>query len=632
MDFNILHLSDLHIKDTNVLQTNLEKLLDDINEQVKNIHKIIVIVTGDIVDKGIYNDNSINNVKGFFNKLKSILNSKFASILIVPGNHDRCQCNSSNILIENIREQKEIISKMTLEDWNYHLLSYRNFFKLEDLIYNIFYSEEIPIPYNHCQTYGVEKYINKESIIIFIKIDTSWCSLGGNKDKRKLRISTLQLEYLKNEYQKLKSESNGKQILTIALCHHPINWLAEEDENLLYSYFINEDYLNVDIVLCGHVHDIEINNMYNSFRQITTLLTGIGWKESTPSEKRNGHRYSIYIFNLRRNSCEAIVRKTDLSGNFDIDRDFLPDKASKDRGKLSIPIILRNNYPYIEIPVYNNNGLKNIPLFIDKSILTNIKQYSWKLSNLMSCMKEYLLIYKHSAIEDFTYVKNKSKIQKELLKVYFENGNNKSDAKKILTSSENKKYICTKFITYLCEICNHFIDLFKNDFKQNEDIRIFFRYYNINDTSSKKYIQICQQSKGIIEGTTKGTNIARDVDFDGLIEKAYSLKTPLVFSSNVWYNNLEPKSWNNFITIVPIFDKYEYNVKGVDMPIITCAISIKSSSEDPFLDILNYINIQEILNNIIELYLKTFQISILDCAKHYFSISEEKHINENNSN
>lgn len=622
MDFNILHLSDLHIKDSNILQTNLTKLLADIKDQVINIYKIIVVITGDIVDKGTYNENSIKNVLEFFKQLKLILDDKFSSIIIVPGNHDRYQCVSSNIIIEKIREQSDLLSSMTQEDWNYHLLSYQKFFKLEDEIYKIFYPSETTIPYSHCQTYGVEKYINNESVIIFIKVDTSWCSLGGAKDKRKLRISPLQLEYLKNEYQKAKNESTGKQILTIALCHHPINWLIEEDENLLYSYFINEDYLNVDVILCGHVHDIEINNIYNSFRQITTLLTGIGWKEDTPSEKRNGHRYSIYIFNLRRNSCEAIVRKTDLSGTFDIDRDFLPDKISKDMGKLSIPIILRNNYPYIEIPVYNPDSIKRIPLFIDKSILTNIQKYSWKLSILMSCMKEDLIIYKHTALDDFTYTRNKQKIQKEILRSYFENGHDNADVKKILSSSNNKKYISTKFITYLCEICNHFIDLFKNDFKPNEDIRIFFRYYNIDDTSSKKYIQICQQSKGNIEGTTTNSS-ARDVDFDSLIEKAYLLKVPLVFSSNLWYNNLELQRWNNFITIVPIFEEYEYTTKETKLPIITCAISIKSSSDDPFLDILNYINIQEILNNIIELYLKTFQINIYECAKYYFSKSEE---------
>lgn len=84
MDFNILHLSDLHIKDTENLQNNLEKLLDDIREQLSNIHKIIIVVTGDIIDIAKYNDKSINNTIYFFKTLKDIIGDKFESILMVP--------------------------------------------------------------------------------------------------------------------------------------------------------------------------------------------------------------------------------------------------------------------------------------------------------------------------------------------------------------------------------------------------------------------------------------------------------------------------------------------------------------------------------------------------------------------
>lgn len=474
MDFNILHLSDLHVKDTKQLQLNLEKLLSDISEQVNNVREIIVVVTGDIVDKGIYNDNSEKNVLDFFNRLKAILETKFKSILIVPGNHDRVQCSTSNIILNHLRDTGGLINNITTEDWNYHLLSYKNFLRLEDKIYDIFYPNSV-VPIHHTQTFGVEKYINNESVILFIKLDTSWCSLGGEKDKRKLHISNYQLDLLKNEYQKLKNEEKGKNILTIALCHHPMKWLADAEEDFLYSYFISEEYLNVDIVLCGHVHDIEINNMYNSFHQITTLLTGIGWKENAPSDKKNGHRYSIYVFNLRRNSCEAIVRKTDSSGNFDIDRDFLPDKHSKNTGKFSIPIILKNNYPYIEIPAFDDNELKYIPLFIDKKILTDIKNYTWSLSQLLSFMREDLITYRQNALEDFNYHTSKSKTARESVKKYFDSGEITQEVSKILGYEDNKKLIYMNFSTYLYEICNHFIDLFKKYYskKGTDDIRIF---------------------------------------------------------------------------------------------------------------------------------------------------------------
>ena len=364
MDINILHLSDLHIGSSNELSGNLGKLLDDIEKQIKNVYKLAIVVTGDIIDKANYNTNSKKNVLTFFKRLQGIIGEKFETIVIVPGNHDKIKCNMSDIIINSLQNSNERIS-LDNKDWDYHLLGYKNFLELEDEIYSIFYNsgDKEQYPIHHINTYGVEQYNKSESIIFFIKIDTAWCSLGGENDRRKLRIFEEQLKELKNDYLKKKAEFNNKRILTIVICHHPLKWFKEEDEELLYSYFTNEEFLNVDLILCGHTHDIEINNMYSNYHQITTLLTGIGWEKTTPAEKREGHRYSIYIINLRRNSCEVIVRKTDKNGQYDIDREFLPDKRSKDIGKLSLPIISRNMHPYIEIPMCYNDNINYLPIF-----------------------------------------------------------------------------------------------------------------------------------------------------------------------------------------------------------------------------------------------------------------------------
>ena len=319
MDFNILHLSDLHIS---IKTDTLQKLLDDIKEQIIDIHDIVVVVTGDIVDKGNYDASTKTNVINFFQDLREILGEKFKSCFIVPGNHDKSQSTSGNILTNIFSKEKQVLS-FGEDDWSYQLLAYENFLSLEDEIYETLFSKDTLImPIHHANTYGVEAYQSYESTIIFIKIDTSWCSLGGSTDKRNLRISKTQLDTLTVEYKLKCQENKNKKIFTVALCHHPLNWLTESDETMLYSYLTNSDYLNVDVLLCGHTHDVDIQNLFSNTHQLTTFVTGIGWSEETPYDKRNGHRYSIYIFNLRRNSCEVIVRKTDLRGNFDI-----PEKA-----------------------------------------------------------------------------------------------------------------------------------------------------------------------------------------------------------------------------------------------------------------------------------------------------------------
>lgn len=625
MDINILHLSDLHIGSSNELSGNLEKLLDDIELQIKNIYKIAIVITGDIIDKADYNQNSKNNIQKFFQRLKEIIGDKFETIVITPGNHDKVQSNMSKILVDSLQNENDIIS-LDERDWEYHLLGYKQFLKIEDIIYRIFYDSEMNDgnSIKHINTYGIEKYNNSGSVIFFVKIDTAWCSFGGKNDKRKLRIFKEQLDNLKKEYIKQKVGQGDKRILTIAICHHPLKWLKENDEELLYSYFTNEEFLNVDLILCGHTHDIEINNMYSNYHQITTLLTGIGWEKTTPYEKRNGHRYSIYVINLRRNSCEVIVRKTDINGRFDIDRDFLPDKNSKDIGKLSLPIISRNMHPYIGIPTCYNNQINVLPLFLDNDILDDIKKFSFNLSNIKSEMNEYFFIQKQQFIEESIQPEQMSDAdKKEILLQYFDTTKDNSKSLEIFEIVSNQKLTYLNFDSFLYEMCNIFIKHFETEFKRDEDFRIHFRFLSlktIKKESMHKYKQICQQSKSVLFDNNTETKNARDSDYNGLIEMAHKFKRPLVFSSSPWYNSLTPTKWDNFITIVPFYENYEKKEERNSFPYLTCGISIISKTKTTFLDILNYINIQDIINSLLNIYINSFKIDL----ESYILWKEEK--------
>lgn len=615
MDFNILHLSDLHVS---IKNDTLNKLLKDIKEQTKNIHDIVVVVTGDIVDEGKYSANIRTKVINFFQELKDILGEKFKSCFIVPGNHDRSQSTCGNILTTNLNKQNDLLI-FKERDWKYQLLAYDNFLDLEDEIYKtLFPNSHFPI--NHCNTYGVEVYQSYESTVIFIKIDTSWCSLGGKQDKRNLRIPKNQLEELTVEYKNKCKENRHKKIFTIALCHHPLNWLTENDEAMLYSYLTNNDYLNVDILLCGHTHDVDIQNLFSNTHQITTFVTGIGWAEETPSEKRNGHRYSIYIFNLRRNSCEVIVRKTDLRGNFDIDRDFFPDKESKDKGRLLLPILPRNSHPFIKIPICSENELLYTPLFIDNQILEDIIDCYSRISNIKIHMSEFISQISRNAIWDFNSISGISDEEKaDFLHDYFYNNNNDNGTVvKILKN--NQEYIFNFFTSLLYELCNWFVQLFKEYFDKDENFRILFRIFD------NEYKQICYQSKSNIEQEDVADNkaynkddLARNLKFDGIIKKSYELNSPLVYSSNSWYNSFEPSRWKNYICIIPSYKEMQMCIYGKwkeKVPYILCTISVQSDKKSIFLDILNYIDIKECISSIMLSFVNTFKINFEQYKKY----------------
>lgn len=51
-----------------------------------------------------------------------------------------------------------------------------------------------------------------------------------------------------------------------------------------------------------------------------TLVTGIGWNHHLEGEKDNDkkdeHRYSIYVIDAQKNSCDIIMRRSQKSGKF----------------------------------------------------------------------------------------------------------------------------------------------------------------------------------------------------------------------------------------------------------------------------------------------------------------------------
>mgnify|MGYP005763092579 CR=1 FL=1 len=105
-DFTILHLSDLHIdREGKKLSILHENLLRDIQQEMAVSENIIVVVTGDIINKAEYKYR--NNAINFFEKLHGILRDKIKGLYIVPGNHDKIR----NIMDESIVAKYDMLKR-----------------------------------------------------------------------------------------------------------------------------------------------------------------------------------------------------------------------------------------------------------------------------------------------------------------------------------------------------------------------------------------------------------------------------------------------------------------------------------------------------------------------------------------
>lgn len=82
--FSILHLSDLHIKKgrNNKYSPVFRKLINDVVSETKNIDALILIVTGDIIDKADFSETSDVAVL-FFSDLITGLNKKIKKYILL---------------------------------------------------------------------------------------------------------------------------------------------------------------------------------------------------------------------------------------------------------------------------------------------------------------------------------------------------------------------------------------------------------------------------------------------------------------------------------------------------------------------------------------------------------------------
>lgn len=215
-DFTILHLSDLHINQTDGrLSLLMKNLLIDIEKEMQLVDNIIIVVTGDLVHKGNYSYKE--SVISFFRKLYKITKGKVKDIYIVPGNHDKTRNAVDAKMLEEY-ESCTLNNEFYQKYWKYILLGFEEYQNLIKEIYSIFVPENekkkkkreknewITKKFKD-DTYGVSITELNDKRICFLLLNTAWSCLG-DKDERKLRFGKFQLDTIKQEYEKNKGDKH----------------------------------------------------------------------------------------------------------------------------------------------------------------------------------------------------------------------------------------------------------------------------------------------------------------------------------------------------------------------------------------------------------------------------------------
>lgn len=652
--FAIIHLSDLHIvSHNNDYSTSLHKMIDHIYNVTVNIEKIIIVFTGDLVEKGDFLS-SEQIIYKFFTDLYSKLYSKILDIVFTPGNHDK---KRGLLQLKDLKDEsnEKFWERFKCEEWGYFSEQFEDFKKITSNIRkNIFGLDDI-----FCESYGIQTIQINQYNVCFLCINSAWMCMGEN-DEGKLRVGRFQLDDLMAQYQSIKSNID----LVIALMHHPTDWLTKDEQKYLSQYMTDEYRLNTNIMLQGHIHEKETYNWYNQNHSLTTLVTGMGWDQQREI-KDNGHRYSLYEIDLDSSIVRVNTFVSDSNGIFAEDTEVYKDnniifplfvhkylEINKLRFKGSEYPLFYPNYNIAENYENITNGINKFSLnmiswindfkyellclkesinMVNEKIMSSCINGKFNWSDIIkeSIRKEYVSDKKIKLLEkvinkDLTEILNRwyEKIDSEINLENSENTISEIDIKKILDDFSNKYIkinVKDKFYTFIGSLC---IDLQKCIFKKEifDDgsvLRIHFRIANIKE-EELKYKKLFSISiikeKGAKNLKPIEDSPLSDIIFENsMIEKSFNIGRSLLFSLNPSSNSHTSNAdWIDFMTYAP---KNDYNIMKLDddikIPYLSFGISVNSIILQTYLRELTFIGFEKTFSNLLNTFFSNIHFDII---------------------
>lgn len=619
-DVCILHLSDLHIineggknkSEEVVIPHFLVKLLDDIKASTKCMDEIIIVVSGDIAYKAKYSEQK-NAILFFFKKLHDILNDKIKGIIFVPGNHDvERKSFDSNFAI------------MSDENSDFKGLSgYNEYMSVINSIKREYgFSEEK-------FSFGVEQIKCSDYNCCFIKADTAWCTTKDDVKQGEVILGKFQKKFLLDEYRALNPNSNFD--ITFFVSHYPMAWFTIDERETMLSLMMDAGKLNTDVILCGHIHNVDSLNYSTHDHSLMTLITGIGWPNNIDYKSNQERRYSIYKINPDRNTCDIIMRKTNRSGGFDFDYSVYTEEQERDSKKIVYPLrAAHKNLAFIRINSPNKIEEQNIHIFPE------VANYIQKVSDNLAFFNGHLTAligrYKTDFFEKFCiWLDNEQEIIKiqsnssffkdlsidevydyiidEVYFFLFENSEEDFD----ITIMKIWTDFCTNrdesnFYSFLDEICQLVLFDFLDCFPSDVLMRTHFRQHS-GKSNPDEYLAISSQTNSEKDESL----LPKPLPWGGFVKAAFENKTSLVYSANKKLNNINT-NWQEFITIIPRFEgnirKIKKSNKWVERPDLTFGISVKGTSKlieaVMTMSIMDFLKLEEQISNQLDEYVHIF--------------------------
>ena len=298
-----LHISDFHFRaggDSFSQEVSCDALVRDIPLRLSDEFPLqFIVVTGDIAFSGKTSEYELAST--FFASLLDKLGLDAGRLCIVPGNHD-VDRSSQTYMYEGVRSrlssQRDVDEFLGLESERSQLLERQSAFRefRKGLLvdgHNISETNEGLALVRHIDLDGFR--------ICVLELNSAW--LSGDKDRPgSLLVGERQI------IDALAAAENCNPHLTVALTHHPTNWLAEFDRIACTNRLVPQ----VDVFHSGHLH------MHQAFIMLTPgsqcLHSAAGSSHETRHYKNS---YNLLEYHLGDRTCKIrqFEYRTD-SGSF----------------------------------------------------------------------------------------------------------------------------------------------------------------------------------------------------------------------------------------------------------------------------------------------------------------------------
>jgi predicted MPP superfamily phosphohydrolase len=277
----VVQISDIHLKTPGgAVGDRAAKVAQAVVAKAPRVDACYLVLTGDVANSG--EPAQYSAARQLIERIKEeLLEARIASVNVVaiPGNHDlnlATETDTRGFLLDS--HDKYLATKVDFEGSAFEsIISVQDeFFQFESDV------SGLPPLANKEKLYYRRSFRVGDRTVVFHCFNTAWLS-RRHEQQAKLFLPPQIYDY----------QTPAETDLSIAIFHHPYNWLDANNQKLLRSFVEAQS----DIVLTGHEHDADVARFVSVMGQNLDYFRAPAF--SDPKAERNGFQCLIVDFDKR---------------------------------------------------------------------------------------------------------------------------------------------------------------------------------------------------------------------------------------------------------------------------------------------------------------------------------------------